>query len=160
MTLAFALTGLETFEKSSLAPLEREVLAMTMGRVNGLQILPRPTTPASSSQKAPAHLLSNLEAGQPLADPRLEALRAFILALLERRGDVADNAWTNFREAGYTPRTSPSKSSPASASTPSPPSPTASPKPRNSAAISHQPSAISHQPSAVSWREGSQVQHP
>ena len=30
-----ALTGLDAFERTSLAPLEREVVAMTMGRVNG-----------------------------------------------------------------------------------------------------------------------------
>jgi len=34
VTLAAALDGLSAFERSSLAPLEREVIAMTMGQQN------------------------------------------------------------------------------------------------------------------------------
>jgi AhpD family alkylhydroperoxidase len=102
LTLRTALAGLETFDKTSLAPLEREVLAMTMGRVNGCQLCVDLHSRLLKAQKAPAELISALQAGRPLAEPRLEALRHFILSLLERTGDVASPAWTNFREAGYT----------------------------------------------------------
>ena len=102
LTLHAALAGLETFEKTSLAPLEREVLAMTMGRVNGCQFCLTLHSRLLKAQKAPAELISALQSGRPLADPRLEALRNFILSLLERTGDVTSPAWTSFREAGYT----------------------------------------------------------
>lgn len=102
LTLRVALAGLEAFEKTSLAPLEREVLAMTMGRVNGCQFCLDLHSRLLKAQKAPAELIGALQTGQPLAEPRLEALRHFILALLERTGDVTSPAWTNFREAGYT----------------------------------------------------------
>jgi uncharacterized peroxidase-related enzyme len=102
LTLSAALAGLEAFEKTSLAPLEREVLAMTLGRVNGCKFCLDLHSRMLKAQKAPAELISALQTGQPLTEPRLEALRSFILALLERTGDVSDRAWTNFREAGYT----------------------------------------------------------
>ena len=102
LTLSTALGGLEAFDKTSLAPLEREVLAMTMGRVNGCKLCLDLHTRLLKAQKAPAELIRALETGQPLAEPRLEALRTFILALLERTGDVTHPAWTSFREAGYT----------------------------------------------------------
>ncbi|HXK16903.1 MAG TPA: carboxymuconolactone decarboxylase family protein [Polyangiaceae bacterium] len=101
LMLAAALSGLDAFEKSSLLPLEREVLAMTMGRVNGCKFCLNLHKRLLGSQKAPPELVSALEAGQPLRDARLEALRGFVLALLNDRGDVSSAAWTAFREAGY-----------------------------------------------------------
>lgn len=101
LTLSAALAGLEAFEKTSLSPLEREVLAMTMGRVNGCKFCLDLHGRLLKAQKVPAELIGALQAGQPLAEPRLEALRGFVLAVLERTGDVSGPAWTNFREAGY-----------------------------------------------------------
>jgi uncharacterized peroxidase-related enzyme len=101
MMLGTALGGLQAFETSSLAPLEREVLAMTMGRVNDCKFCLDLHRRMLTVHKAPADLVRALEAGQPLADTRLEALRSFILALLEHHGDVPHETWTRFREAGY-----------------------------------------------------------
>ncbi len=102
LMLTTALAGLEAFEKGTLAPLEREVLAMTMGRRNGCKFCLAFHRRLLAAQQAPAELVSALEAGQPLNEPRLEALRGFVLALLEHTGDVSLEAWTSFREAGYT----------------------------------------------------------
>jgi AhpD family alkylhydroperoxidase len=101
LLLAAALGGLDAFEKSSLAPLEREVLAMTMGRVNGCKFCINFHRRMLAVQRAPAELVSALEAGAALADRRLEALRLFVLGLLEHHGNVSPEVWTNFREAGY-----------------------------------------------------------
>jgi len=102
LMLAAALGGLDAFEKSSLLPLEREVLAMTMGRVNGCKFCLSLHKRLLAAQKAAPELVGALEAGQPLSDPRLEALRGFVLALVDERGDVSPATWTAFREAGYT----------------------------------------------------------
>lgn len=102
LTLTTALAGLDAFENGTLAPLAREVLAMTIGRRNGCHFCLAFHRRLLAAQHAPAALVSALEAGQALSDPRLEALRGFVLALLERNGDVSREAWTNFREAGYT----------------------------------------------------------
>lgn len=101
LMLRTALAGLDAFEKSSLAPLEREVLAMTMGHRNGCKFCLALHGRLLRAQHAPPPLLSELEAGTALSEPRLEALRRFVLALLDERGDVADAVWTDFREAGY-----------------------------------------------------------
>jgi AhpD family alkylhydroperoxidase len=102
LMLGTALAGLDAFEKSTLAPLEREVLAMTMGRLNGCKFCLSFHRRLLSAQQAPADLVSALETGQPLAEPRLEALRQFVLALLNDHGDVSREVWSGFREAGYT----------------------------------------------------------
>ena len=74
---------------------------MTMGRVNGCQFCLTMHRGLLTAQKAPSDLIAALEAGEPLTDARLEALRRFVLALLEQHGDVAREVWRNFREAGY-----------------------------------------------------------
>lgn len=102
LMLDAALSGLAAFEKSSLAPLEREVLAMTMGRVNGCAFCLELHRRVLKQQQAPVELVSALEAGDSLADTRLEALHCFVLALLEQRGDVPAQVWSDFRSAGYT----------------------------------------------------------
>ncbi|MES1183321.1 MAG: carboxymuconolactone decarboxylase family protein [Myxococcales bacterium] len=101
LMLRTALAGLDAFEKSSLSPLEREVLAMTMGHRNGCKFCLALHGRLLRAQHAPQPLQSELEAGTTLSEPRLEALRRFVLALLDERGDIADAVWTDFREAGY-----------------------------------------------------------
>jgi AhpD family alkylhydroperoxidase len=101
LMLGTALAGLEAFEKSTLAPLEREVLAMTMGRLNGCKFCLSFHRRLLHAQKAPTELVNALEAGQPLSDARLEALRKFVLALLNDHGDVSHDTWSSFRAAGY-----------------------------------------------------------
>jgi AhpD family alkylhydroperoxidase len=46
-------------------------------------------------------LLDALRAGGPLPDARLEGLAAFTRALLRGRGDVPEEEWRRFREAGF-----------------------------------------------------------
>jgi AhpD family alkylhydroperoxidase len=102
MMLGTALTGLEAFEKSSLLPLEREVLAMTMGRLNGCKFCLDFHRRALGLLQSPPELVRALEVGAPLPDARLEALRRFVLALIEERGDVSAEVWNDFRSAGFT----------------------------------------------------------
>jgi AhpD family alkylhydroperoxidase len=101
LMLGAALGGLDTFEKSSLAPLEREVLAMTMGRVNGCRFCLELHGRLLASMKAPAELTSALGTGAALGDRRLEALRQFVLATLAEHGNVPPRVWSDFREAGF-----------------------------------------------------------
>jgi AhpD family alkylhydroperoxidase len=101
LMLRAALSGLEAFEKSSLAPLEREVLAMTMGHRNGCRFCLDFHRRTLVAERAPTQLVTELVAGQALTEPRFEALRRFVLALQDERGDVSAKAWGDFREAGY-----------------------------------------------------------
>lgn len=97
-----ALGSLDAFEHSSLAPLEREVVAMTMGRVNGCNLCVALHRRLLAGMKAPPELVSALVDGSPLDDPRLEALRLFTLALLEQRGAVDEHRLGLFLDAGFT----------------------------------------------------------
>jgi AhpD family alkylhydroperoxidase len=100
LMLGAALQALETFEKTSLTPLEREVLAMTMGRANDCQLCLNLHRRLLRAQQAPADVITALESGTPLP-ARLEALRQFIHAALDSHGDVPRAAWLDFREAGF-----------------------------------------------------------
>lgn len=101
LMLGQGLAGLRAFETASLTPLEREVLAMTMGRLNGCKFCLNLHRRLLTAQRAPAELIGALESGSPLADPRLETLRAFIVDAVARHGDVTPEVWSRFREAGY-----------------------------------------------------------
>lgn len=102
LTLTSALAALDAFDRSSLAPLEREVLAMTMGHRNGCKYCLDFHTLLLRRQHAEPRLIAALSAGGPLEPPRLEALRRFVLALQDHHGDVPRQAWSDFRELGYT----------------------------------------------------------
>jgi len=99
--LEAALSGLRAFEQASLSPLEREVVAMTMGRLNGCKLCLGLHRRLLNAQRAPVELIDALEQGRALGEPRLEALRGFLLAVVDARGDVSKEAWTQFREAGF-----------------------------------------------------------
>lgn len=101
LALQAALAGLTAFEHSSLAPLEREVLAMTMGVKNGCHYCISLHHRFLKMLEAPAGLSEALEQGRPLDAPKLEAVRVFTLALLERTGDVSDAVWQQFLAAGF-----------------------------------------------------------
>src|SRR6478609_9438197 len=101
LALQAALTGLSAFEHSSLAPLEREVIAMTMGVKNGCHYCIALHRRLLKMLDAPAGMTEALEQGRALTSPKLEALRVFTLALLERTGDVSDEAWQQFLAAGF-----------------------------------------------------------
>lgn len=99
--LRAALAGLTAFEHSSLAPLEREVVAMTMGVRNGCHYCISLHRRLLTMLDAPAAMSEALEHNRPLDAPKLEALRAFTLALVDHAGDVPDEAWTQFLDAGF-----------------------------------------------------------
>src|SRR5262245_40844767 len=61
LMLQAALSGLAAFEHSSLEPLEREVLAMTMGRANGCKFCVALHRRLLAAQDAPPTLVRALE---------------------------------------------------------------------------------------------------
>ena len=101
VALAATIAGLDAFEHSSLSPLEREVLAMTMGRRNGCHFCVALHRRLLKMIDAPQAVCEALEQGTALESPRLEAVRGFTLALLEHTGDVPDDAWRAFLSAGF-----------------------------------------------------------
>ena len=69
---------------STLSGLEREVVGVTVSRFNDCAYSLAAHAKFARMQGGDEALVAALVAGEPLADERLEALRAFTLALLER----------------------------------------------------------------------------
>ena len=90
------------FEASSLDPVSREVLVMTIATRNGCHICVAIHTQRLSAMDAGPELIAALRAGLPLADPRLEALRVFVHRVLDTAGDVGEAALRAFLAHGYT----------------------------------------------------------
>jgi uncharacterized peroxidase-related enzyme len=102
VTLKAALAGLDAFESTSLAPLERETVAMTVSRRNRCRFCLALHTRLLRAQGADPELIAALTEGGALPQPRLNAVARFANALLDQHGDVSQEVWTDLREAGYT----------------------------------------------------------
>ena len=92
------------FEQTTLSPLEREVLIMTLATEFGCHYCVAMHTGKLIAQQASEDVVSALRTKGSLTEPRLEALRLFTLAVFETRGQVATQDMERFLAAGYTPQ--------------------------------------------------------
>jgi AhpD family alkylhydroperoxidase len=90
------------FESSTLDPLAREVLVMTIATRNGCHICIAMHTARLTAMGAGPDLIDRLRDASPLTDGRLEAVRVFTLRVLDTVGDVDDQALAEFLASGYT----------------------------------------------------------
>jgi AhpD family alkylhydroperoxidase len=94
------MTGL--FDACTLEPVAREVVIMTMATRNGCEICVAMHTARLGALGAAADLVAALRSGEPLRDPRLEAVRVFTLRVLDTAGAVGDDALREFLGSGFT----------------------------------------------------------
>jgi AhpD family alkylhydroperoxidase len=92
------------FESTTLPALDREVLIMTVAARNGCHLCVAMHTASLHGLSAAPELVAALRAQSPLPSPRLEALRGFVLTVMDTTGDVPPDALTAFTGAGYTAR--------------------------------------------------------
>jgi AhpD family alkylhydroperoxidase len=92
------------FESSTLDPLSREVVVMTIAVRNGCQVCIAMHTGKLHKIDGGKALLPALRAAEALPDPRREALRRFTLRVLATAGEVPDGEIEEFTNAGYTTR--------------------------------------------------------
>jgi AhpD family alkylhydroperoxidase len=92
------------FEQTTLDPLAREVLIMTMATRNGCHLCVAMHTAKLTGMGADAEVIAALREGLPLPDERLEAIRVFTLAVLASAGAVGDDELRAFTAHGYTER--------------------------------------------------------
>jgi AhpD family alkylhydroperoxidase len=90
------------FESSTLDPLAREVLVMTMAVRNGCHVCVAMHTAALTRLGAGPALIEALRDGRPLADERLAAIQTFTREVIETSGAVSDAQLKTFVENGYT----------------------------------------------------------
>lgn len=107
--LANAPTALETYQvvgainaRNSLTPAEREVVQITAAVYNDCGFcVAGHTKLAYLKLQLPKGLVEALRTTTALEDPKLDALARFTLHVLERRGQVTDQALADLRTAGY-----------------------------------------------------------
>lgn len=92
------------FESTTLPALDREVLIMTVAARNDCHLCVAMHTASLRGLSASPELVAALRAQSPLPSPRLEALRRFVLTVMDTTGDVPSDALTAFTGAGYTAR--------------------------------------------------------
>jgi AhpD family alkylhydroperoxidase len=90
------------FDSTTLDPLAREVLVMTIATRNACHICVAMHTAALAALDASPELIAALRGSGPLADERLDAIRVFALRVLDTAGDVGEAALRDFLDRGYT----------------------------------------------------------
>lgn len=96
------LTGM--FDKTSLDPLARETVIMTIATRNRCHICVAMHTAKLGQFGADPALVEALREGKPLPDERLQAVQDFTQTVLDTTGDVPDDAMKAFLDAGFTTR--------------------------------------------------------
>jgi AhpD family alkylhydroperoxidase len=90
------------FESTTLEPVVREVVVMTIATKNGCHVCVAMHTARLTALGAQADVIAALREARPLGDERLEAVRVFTLRALDTAGDVGDDALQAFLTCGYT----------------------------------------------------------
>ena len=90
------------FENSTLDPVAREVVVMTIATRNGCHICVAMHTARLTALGAAPEVIAALRDAWPLSDERLDAIRVFTLRALDTAGDVGDEALRAFLASGYT----------------------------------------------------------
>lgn len=89
------------FDESSLSPTERQLVLLTVSYENACAYCMAAHTVIAGMQKVPATVVEAIRTGQPIADPRLEALRRFTTAVVVSRGWPGESQLAAFTAAGY-----------------------------------------------------------
>ncbi|MGW7089232.1 carboxymuconolactone decarboxylase family protein [Streptomyces sp. NPDC054871] len=93
-----------SFEQSTLEPVARETVIMTIAVRNDCHICVTMHTAKLRKLGAGTELIAALRQGEALSDERLEAIRQFTLEVLATAGGVADDDLKAFLAHGYTER--------------------------------------------------------
>lgn len=89
------------YEQTSLLPIEREVIAMTIAFENRCGYCMAMHTALLAANPAVEPIVVALRAGAPLPDARLEALRTYARALLRSGGHVEPGVADAFKDVGF-----------------------------------------------------------
>ena len=90
------------FDGTTLDPIAREVLVMTIATRNGCHLCVAMHTARLTALGADPGLIATLRAGEPPLAPRLAAISEFTLRVLQTTGDVGEPALRAFLAHGYT----------------------------------------------------------
>jgi AhpD family alkylhydroperoxidase len=92
------------FETTTLEPLARETVILTVATRNGCHVCVAMHTAKLTAMDADAAVIDALREQRPLPDERLDAIRAFTISVLDNAGAVPDAELRAFLDHGYTTR--------------------------------------------------------
>ncbi len=92
------------FEKTSFTTIERLVVLLTASYRHNCDFCMSAHSWGARRQGLDEDVLAALRAGGRLPDEKLEALKTFVLAMIDKRGAVSDEDKQAFFDAGYEPR--------------------------------------------------------
>lgn len=99
--LAHLFASFAAYERGSLSPLEREVVALTVAFENECHYCMAMHSATLARSGTAPEIVEALRSGTPLGDPRLEALRQFARAVYAGRGRVPEETKQAFERAGF-----------------------------------------------------------
>ncbi len=91
----------ELFGRTSLTPIERDVVLVTVSVTNGCTYCVAAHSASLTAAGLPVDQVAALRSGRPLRDRRLQALRAFTAAVVEQRGHMTDADLEPLLQMGY-----------------------------------------------------------
>jgi alkylhydroperoxidase family enzyme len=99
---------LETFsifeKETTLTPLEQQIVFQTANYENNCHYCVPGHSYLMKAMRMPADVIEALREGQPIADPKLEALRVYARRTINQRGHLSDQEIQEFLAAGYNTR--------------------------------------------------------
>jgi uncharacterized peroxidase-related enzyme len=94
----------ELVHKNSLTDEQRHIVFLTISREYDCSYCVAAHTAFAQMDKVDGQIVQNLRGGKPLSDPKLEALRKFVIALIETGCHVNEEAINEFLDSGHTRR--------------------------------------------------------
>lgn len=94
-------TTVELFDETSLNPTERQVVLLTTSYENRCEYCVAAHSVIAGMQQVPEAVVQAIRSGQPIENPRLEALRRFTAAIVVSRGWPSEEEKAAFKNAGY-----------------------------------------------------------
>lgn len=95
-------TLMGVFEETSFTPTERQIVLLTVSYENACEYCVSAHTAIAQMQKVPGDVVAAIRDGKPIADRKLEALRAFTAAVVQSRGWPDSTVSEAFFAASYT----------------------------------------------------------
>lgn len=89
------------FDDSSFSATERQLIILAVSRYNECDYCIAAHTVVAGMQKVPTDVIDSIREDHPINDDRLEALRMFTTAVVEKRGWVSDDDLSAFLAAGF-----------------------------------------------------------
>lgn len=95
------LTVSSLFEATSLTATERQIVLLSASVANACSYCVAAHTVIAEMQNVPKEVVEAIRAGNQIADPKLEALRAYAAEATSSRGNVSPDTASRFFAAGY-----------------------------------------------------------